>query len=402
MYKYVIQSEEDKICSYLIDQDSDRTVEIHRDPVCEKAEEQAGYRIGQIFIGRVEQVHRNLAAAFVRIYPGQAACYLPLDQAAHPIYTKKGGSPQIQQGDELVVQITREPMKTKAAALTANLMLKGRCLLLNTGLASPSVSQKIVGGRREELRVLAQKLAREDCGNVLIRTNAAQLSDEEITAEAAFLRDKLEHIREIAMHRPVGTCLYDIPPAYLERIRDLDREVLLKVVTDDSDLYQQIVEYAEHDCPDIINKLVLYRDEMLAMDKLYSLDRRKELAASRTVLLKSGASLIIEPTEALTVIDVNSARTSAFHKKEDKEDMVLKVNLEAAEEIARQMRLRNMSGIIIADFINMERNESKKVLMNALAGFLAKDPVKAVVADMTKLNLVEMTRRKAEKPLWET
>ena len=459
MYKYVVSREQGKICSYLIDAESDRTVEIHRDPAptmpSNQEKGQTAYRIGQIYIGRVEQVHLNLGAAFVRIRAGEPACYLPLDQAGDPIYTKKGSSPDIQQGDELIVQIVREPIKTKSAALSAHLMIRGRSLILNTGLTSTSVSKKIAGERKEQLRELALRIAseyhegkdagtwnnesvtgkgagsghdgsltEEDAGirhddpatereqseythgrlpwNILIRTNAAQLTDEEIRQEAHLLGGQLEHLVEIAAHRPAGTCLYDIAPAYLERIRDLDRSQLQKVVTDDRDLFDQIMEYSRNACPDISEKLVWYEDPMLSMDKLYSLERRMELAVSRTVLLKAGACLIIEPTEALTVIDVNSSRMSASHKKADKEETALKVNLEAAEEIARQMRLRNMSGIILADFINLEQAESRKTLMMALSGFLAKDPVKAVVVDMTKLNLVEMTRRKAEKPLWET
>lgn len=472
MYKYIVSREQDRICSYLIDAEKDRTIEIHRDHVPEmpsiQEKDRTVYRIGQIYIGRVEQVHLNLGAAFVRIRAGEPACYLPLDQAGDPIYTKKGSSPDIQQGDELIVQVVREPIKTKSAALSAHLIIRGRSLILNTGLTSPSVSKKIAGERKEQLRELALRIASEchdgkDAGtwnketatgkgagsghdgsatgegagsghddsatgegagirhdapaterepseyklgrlpwNILIRTNAAQLTDEEIRQEAHLLGGQLEHLVEIAAHRPAGTCLYDIAPAYLERIRDLDRSQLQKVVTDDRDLFDQIMEYSQNACPDISEKLVWYEDPMLSMDKLYSLERRMELAVSRTVLLKSGASLIIEPTEALTVIDVNSSRMSASHKKADKEETALKVNLEAAEEIARQMRLRNMSGIILADFINLEQAESRKTLMTALSGFLAKDPVKAVVVDMTKLNLVEMTRRKAEKPLWET
>ena len=402
MYKYIIHAEHDRICSYLIDDENDRTVEIHRDPSDRGEIEKGAYRIGQIFIGRVEQVHKNLNAAFVKIHADQPACYLPLDQAADPVFTKKGSSPSIQQGDELVVQIVRESMKTKAAALSADLMLKGRCLIMQTGQPAPSVSKKITGERREQLRALASGICEEFGLSVLIRTNAAGVADTEISREARMLAEKLEQIKQTAMHRPAGTCLYDLVPAYLERIRDLDREALLKIVTDDTQLFEQLKNYAMEICPDILEKILFYEDDLLAMDKLYSLGRRSELASSRTVLLKSGASLIIEPTEALTVIDVNSARMSASSKKKDKEETALKVNLEAAAEIARQMRLRNMSGIIIADFINMDKAESKKILLNTLSAHLAKDPVKAVVVDMTKLNLVEMTRRKAEKPLWET
>lgn len=403
------------ICSYLIETQSGRTIEIHRDIDLPELQGRAGnspaagcesgrgeaLRLGQIYIGRVEQVHLNLKAAFVRISADRPACFLPLANARSPLYTRKGSAKEMQQGDELVVQVVREAIKTKAAALSAALAFQGRYVLLDASLDGPSVSRKLDAKMRRRLLGIAGELS-DPAFPALIRTNAASASREELIREGRLLRQIADHLREIAAHRPAGTCLYDPPASWLVRLRDIDGRQLEKAVTDDERLYAQLQRFAAAYCPDIADRLVFYRDRLLAMDKLYSLEKRMREALSRTVLLRSGASLIIEPTEALTVIDVNSARSIAAKKKAGKEAAALKVNLEAAKEIARQLRLRSMSGIIIADFINMDTEESKQRLLRELAEHLKADPAGASVVDMTGLNLVEMTRRKIEKPIWET
>ena len=175
-------------------------------------------------------------------------------------------------------------------------------------------------------------------------------------------------------------------------------EELEEILTDDGDIFEELTRYLEESRPEELPKLVLYDDPLLPLQKLYSLETAISHALARKVWLKSGAYLVIEPTEALAVIDVNSGKY-AGRKKID--DTILKINLEAAEEIGRQLRLRNLSGIIIIDFIDMERAKDRECLMDSLRKIVSADPVKTTVVEMTKLNLVELTRKKVRRPFYE-
>ena len=164
-------------------------------------------------------------------------------------------------------------------------------------------------------------------------------------------------------------------------------------------MYSEIKEYLETYQKEDLHKLKLYSDPMLPLIKLYGIETKLENALKEKVWLKSGGNLIIQPTEALTVIDVNTSK--AVTGKKNVEETFFKLNLEAAKEIAKQIRLRNLSGIIIVDFIDMKKEENKECLLNTLNEYLKQDPVKTMLIDMTALNLVEITRKKIRKPLYE-
>ena len=200
---------------------------------------------------------------------------------------------------------------------------------------------------------------------------------------------------------PCRTCysvLEAAYPSYIQGLRDTYSGALEAILTDIPEYYGQMRSYLEAEQPEDIGKLQLYEDPTLPLLKLYSLEAAMESALSRRVWLKSGGYLVIEPTEALTVIDVN---TGKYAGKKNMEEAVLKINLEAAVETARQLCLRNLSGIIIVDFIDMAPEEHKKLLLDTLEAELKKDPVKTVLVEMTKLGLVEITRKKVRKPLHE-
>ena len=190
-----------------------------------------------------------------------------------------------------------------------------------------------------------------------------------------------------------------MPPAYLARLLDLYEESADVFLTDDKELYDEIQEYLTVHQPEDLSKLSFYEDRLLPMDKLYSLEHQLSLALQEKVWLNSGGYLIIQPTEALTVIDVNTGKYEGGKKQEK---TFLKINKEAAIEIARQLRLRNISGIIIIDFINMEEKQSVDELLSLLNSELHKDPIPTTLVDMTKLSLVEITRKKKEKPLLQS
>ena len=202
-----------------------------------------------------------------------------------------------------------------------------------------------------------------------------------------------------AQYRTCFSCLMAKPPAYLKRLSDLYTGEVEEILTDDRELLKQMTEYLEENQPEDTAKLRFYEDRLLPMNKLYSLERHLKEALGERIWLRSGGYLVIQPTEALTVIDVNTGKFMAGKKKEA---AFLKLNQEAANEAAHQIRLRNLSGIIIIDFINMEEKESEAQLLETLDHALRKDPIRTTLVDMTKLSLVEITRMKKERPLHES
>ena len=403
MQKYCIANMQNKIMSFLLDENG-HTVEIH----CDSPDGQI--LLGNIYIGKVQNVAKNMNAAFVEIQPG-VICYLSLDDLKEPIFTKKGPSKNIQQGDELVVQISREAIKTKAPSLTTGLCFQGKYAILEVGKTNVGVSKKLSEKQRQRLRLLGEdfltKLTDEygidkelflADNSIVLRTNAAEADPEEIEAELRELFERMMTIRDKAKYRTCYSKLYASPALWLKRLNSLRYAELEAVVIEDMDLYAQTQQFLQTEQPEQAKKIVHYQDELLPMEKLYSMEHRLSEALGERVWMKSGAYLIIQPTEALTVIDVNSGKNETGKKKEA---AVLKVNLEAARETARQLRLRNISGIIIVDFINMEEESSRQQVMEELNRCLLQDPVHARAIDMTKLYLVEITRKKVEKPLTE-
>ena len=187
-------------------------------------------------------------------------------------------------------------------------------------------------------------------------------------------------------------------PSYLTSILGTRSENLKEILTDDLELYEQIREFLTEEMPKDVEKLRLYEDCHFPLKALYRLEKGLSDALSARVWLKSGAYLVIEPTEALTVIDVN---TGKYTGGKDKQAAVLKINREAAKEIARQLRLRNLSGIILVDFIDMDQAEEKEELLALMRELLKKDPMKAAAVDLTELGLMELTRKKQKKTLME-
>ena len=198
--------------------------------------------------------------------------------------------------------------------------------------------------------------------------------------------------------RTCYSCIYRALPGYIAAIRDSYSGTLDGIVTDIPAYYEELKDYLEEYQAEDADKLTLYEDKLLPLSKLYSLDSALEHALNKHVWLKSGGYLVIEPTEAMVVIDVNTGKYSG---KKKMQDTICRINMEAADEIGRQLRLRNLSGIILIDFIDMEREEDREMLMRHLGDVVSKDPVKTTVVDMTRLNLVEVTRKKVRKPLYE-
>ena len=405
---YLITRRENQVMSFLMH--GPRAIEIHSDSYEKKASDTIA--LGDIYIGRIQNIVKNINAAFVELTPGNV-CYLPLEDIRHPIYTKKGASAKPQAGDELLVQVLREGIKTKAPAVTTNLTLHGKYMLLTTGNRQLSASGKlsaeekqrlkaIVSDQEKQLRSETEATTGGDTSSAsfgwLIRTNAGGRGAELIWKDQQILYRQYTELMERAQYRTCGTCLLRRPQSYLARLSDLYETDADRIMTDDTGLYQELTEYLRVWQPEDLDRLTFYEDHLLPMEKLYALERRLPEALQERVWLPCGGYLIIQPTEALTVIDVN---TGKFEGGKKKEAAILKVNKEAAVEIAHQIRLRNLSGIILVDFINMEDSASNQELLSLLNVKLREDPIPTTLIDMTKLQLVEITRLKKEKPLSE-
>lgn len=360
----------------------------------EPAEQQS--ILGNIYVGRVKNIVKNLNAAFIEIAPGMP-CYYPLDEMKQPLFVKKINSPNMVQGDEVVVQVAQESSKSKPPKVTTNLNLSGKYLVLTSENKRIGISRKISEEKREELKKHLSFDASEDFG-IIVRTNAASASNEEILEEYEKLKQEYRNIQKIAPYRTVFSCIKESTPEYLHMLQNVNQLWLTSILTDAPELFEKAREYLNAAQPEDLKKLSLYEDPGITLSSLYRLEHHLKEALQEKVWMKSGGYLVIQPTEALTVIDVNSGKSIS---KKQVQEHYLKINLEAAEEIARQLRLRNLSGIIIVDFIDMKSDESRELLMQALSRAVSADPVPVRVVDMTKLNLVELTRKKVRKSLAE-
>lgn len=387
--------------------------------------EDAAPILGNIYIGRVENVVKNLNAAFIKISSDQN-CYLSFDDLKNPIFTRKLSSKKtLAAGDELLVQVSREALKTKEPAVTTNLSLAGKYAVLTSGNRKHSVSSKLPKDSKKHYQVLLkenelqqeqqEKNTTTQSYGIIVRTNAAEASDDLILAEIEKLRQTYEKIIETAHYKTCYSLLYQEEAACLRHLNNLRQDLLEEIVTDDRTLFEEICTRYQIPAQKLITtgsvsvpvnevvtqngiKLRYYEDKAISLSALYGITTGLEDAIKERVWLKSGAYLIIQPTEALTVIDVNTGKNIA--KREIQENF-LKVNKEAAVEIARQLRLRNLSGMIIVDFMNLTSQEAEADLLCTFRAELKKDPIPTQLIDITKLGLVEITRKKVRKSLRE-
>ena len=353
--------------------------------------------LNNIYVGRVSQVVKNIGAAFVEIEKGKK-CFLPLSDIRQPVYVKRMTEKQpLSQGDELLVQVVREAVKTKDPQVSTNLSLAGAYSVVTSGERRLGVSEKIDPVKREALRERVKSVYDRQLG-VIVRTNAADLKENEsdiLISEIRSLQEQMQAIISYAPYRKIYSVIYQALPEYIRLLQNQPFEQLAEIVTDDAEIFAELTAFADMH-PSI--KLHLYEDEQLDLHKLYSIQVQLERALQKKIWLKSGANLLIEPTEAMTVIDVNSSKNI---KKSRPEEQHLQINLEAAAEIAAQLRLRNISGIIIIDFIDMVSEKDKEQLLSAMRSFVRSDPVKTEVIDLTRLGLMELTRKKTRRPLQE-
>ncbi len=357
----------------------------------------AKYAVGSIYVGRVQSISQNIGAAFIDLGGGYLS-FLPLAEAKYARLTNRPCDGRLKVGDELPVQIAREPMKTKQAGVTARLSLAGQYAVVGTKTEKKGgvqVSSKLDSKRQAHFRktdILEQIAERY---TLIVRTNAGALSEEEpLFAEACALADTLDRIHNIAMTRTCHSCLYHAKADYVSFVENAYRAEYDEVITDLPEIFDALRDTCEQNgIP-----LRLYEDALLPLYKLYSVEARMQELLEKRVWLKSGGYLVIEPTEALISIDVN---TGKYEAGKDREETFFQINMEAAEAIALHLRARNLSGMILVDFINLKSKEKETALLEYMRSLLKRDPVHANALDMTSLGLMELTRKKVSPSLAE-
>lgn len=352
--------------------------------------------IGNIYVGKVKNIVKNIDAAFVEIKK-DVLCFLPLSEAEDAIFANPKKEPKLAIGDELLVQVLKDEVKTKAPVVSTNLNFTGRYFVLTTKRKDQiGISNKLDAEDRKRLLEYAEK--KETDFGMIVRTNAKNASLEELDKEYEYLKEIYENVVNFGVHKTAFSLLMQDEAPYIKQLRNIRQDELEEIITDDQEIYDQAKAFLQAHQPGDLTKLRLYEDGDYSLWKLYGLETILDDATRSRVWLKSGGYLVIEPTEALTVVDVNTGKYDGNKKAEA---TFVKINMEAAEETARQLRLRNITGIVIIDFIDMKEEADKLDVLSRLNTELKKDPVKATLVDMTKLNLAEITRKKVKKSFRE-
>lgn len=351
--------------------------------------------LGNIYIGKVKNIQKNIQAAFIEIENG-IMCYYSMAEKASPCFVNVKKNNVLKIGDEMIVQVSKEGIKSKLPYVSSNLNFTGRYLVLTSERKELGISGKLKKEEKKQIREILKDKIPENVG-IIVRTNCRDAQEEEILHELEELMKRYEAVLQKGKSRVCFSVLEKSMPEYVQILQNLYSQDLEEIVTDKQELYECAVQYLKGYKQQ--EKIVrYYEDKLLPLYKLYNLEKAFEQAQNERVWLKSGGFLVIQQTEAFVCIDVN---TGKFTSKKDKQETFRKINLEAAKEIAWQLRLRNLSGIILIDFINMERDEDKEELMQTLQRYLWQDSIKGTVVDMTELNIVEVTRKKVRKSLAE-
>jgi ribonuclease G len=366
--------------------------------------------VGNIYAGRVARVLPGMQSAFIDIGLERAAFLHVADVHVNGVTPRNehapGSAPPtpierlVFEGQTLTVQVIKDPIGTKGARLSTQISIAGRLLVFLPQDDHIGISQKIGSPElREQLRARMQVLVGkpEDGGGggFILRTNAEEATDEDLADDIAYLRKTWAAIRERSFKSPAGTLLHQDLSLTERVLRDLAHDDTQSIRIDSRMQFDALKAFGEQFTPTSVSRLELYKGERPIFD-LFNIDEEITKALARRVDLKSGGYLIIDQTEALTTIDVN---TGGYVGARNFDDTIFKTNLEAAGAIARQLRLRNLGGIIIVDFIDMAREEHQNAVLAEFRKQLARDRTKITVSGFTQLGLVEMTRKRTRESL---
>lgn len=350
-------------------------------------------QIGDIYIGRVEKVVKNIQSAFIRLDKENVG-YLPLNDKPALVLNRRlpKGLPSIAENDLILVQVEQEPQKMKQARVTGNICLSGNYVAMDLSKGMIGVSKRIKDKQRiTELKQLVKEnlVQPEASYGIVLRTASEHADSELILTEISRFTQELDQIIHKAQYERNTGVIQKGKEEWVAILEEYGISRINEVKTDLPEVYKELTGF--------VSNAVFY-EEAYPLYKLMGLETELSRVLNKKVWLKSGGFLIIEPTEAMVVIDVNSGKSIG---KKNKDAHILKLNLEAAEEITRQLRLRNLSGIIMVDFINMEKKEDKMQVIHCLEQGLQKDKVPGYFIEITKLDVFELTRKKIRKPLHE-
>ncbi len=363
--------------------------------------------VGNIYKGKVNRVLPGMEAAFVDIGLERSGFLHVSDFDLGQGSEEEGedGEPKklpainelLHEGQSLLVQVVKDPIGTKGARLTTSISVPSRYLVYMPNSSLIGISVKIEDEEeRERLRKLLSDCMNENrTGGCIVRTAAEGVEDEELNRDIKFLCTLWDSIQEQARQAKPGSCVHEDLPLAIRTLRDMVDKDTEVVLVDSRETYDRLKKFAGKYIPDLPCRIEHYPGDRPLFD-LYNIDDEIQRALGRKVELKSGGYLIIDQTEAMTTIDIN---TGAFVGHHNLEETIFKTNMEAAQAIARQLRLRNLGGIIIIDFIDMTTEDHKRQVLKALEKYLDRDHAKTQVCEVSPLGLVEMTRKRTRESL---
>ncbi|MBU0590132.1 MAG: ribonuclease G [Gammaproteobacteria bacterium] len=362
--------------------------------------------VGNVYLGKVARVLPGMQSAFIDIGLERAA-FLHVADVWHrqpegePPSMARNTQPQIPiekqvfEGQSLMVQVIKDPIGTKGARLSTQISIAGRMLVFLPQDDHVGVSQKIPPDQRDELRKRLLQITAPQGGGFILRTNGEDASDMELSEDIAYLRKAWSRIKDASLRLPPLSLLHKDLNLLQRVLRDLVGEATQTIKVDSREQFEVLKAFGQAFMPATTEKLQHYKGERPIFD-LYGIDEEIARALGRRVDLKSGGYLMVDQTEALTTVDVN---TGGFVGARNFDDTIFKTNLEAAQAIARQLRLRNLGGIIIVDFIDMVREDHQEAVLAEFRKQLAKDRVKTMAGGFSQLGLVEMTRKRTRESL---
>ncbi|KRB37699.1 Rne/Rng family ribonuclease [Microbacterium sp. Root180] len=357
--------------------------------------------IGNVYLGRVQNVLPSMEAAFVDIGRGRNAVLYSGEVDWDAVET--GNQPRrielaLKSGDRVLVQVTKDPVGHKGARLTSQISLPGRYLVYVPGGAMNGISRKLPDTERARLKKILKEVLPESSG-VIVRTAAEGATEDQLTRDVQRLTTQWEHISTQIQSIQAPALLHSEPDLLVKIVRDVFNEDFSKMLIQGEDAHHTITKYVESVAPDLLERIEAYEGDADPFDQ-FRVTEQIEKALDRKVWLPSGGSLVIDRTEAMTVVDVNTGKFVGSGG--NLEETVTKNNLEAAEEIVRQLRLRDIGGIIVVDFIDMVLESNRDLVLRRLVECLSRDRTKHQVAEVTSLGLVQMTRKKLGLGLLET
>ncbi|TQJ32039.1 Rne/Rng family ribonuclease [Microbacterium sp. SLBN-146] len=357
--------------------------------------------IGNVYLGRVQNVLPSMEAAFVDIGRGRNAVLYSGEVDWDAVET--GNQPRrielaLKSGDRVLVQVTKDPVGHKGARLTSQISLPGRYLVYVPGGAMNGISRKLPDTERARLKKILKEVLPESSG-VIVRTAAEGATEDQLTRDVQRLTNQWEHVSKQVETIQAPALLHSEPDLLVKIVRDVFNEDFTKMLIQGEDAHATITSYLASVAPDLLERVEVYESDVDPFDA-YRITEQIEKALDRKVWLPSGGSLVIDRTEAMTVVDVNTGKFVGSGG--NLEETVTKNNLEAAEEIVRQLRLRDIGGIIVVDFIDMVLESNRDLVLRRLIECLSRDRTKHQVAEVTSLGLVQMTRKKLGLGLLET